>query len=53
MHSPKPGTPGIKPEDWKWSSMPEYAGVSGEDEERFFGLRIDHIPLPIDVHARI
>ena len=42
-----------KPEDWKWSSMREYAGDSGEDQERLCGLRIDRIPLPIDVHTRI
>ena len=42
-----------KPEDWKWSSMREYAGVSGEDQEWFCGLRIDRVPLPFDVHTRI
>jgi putative transposase len=41
------------PEDWKWSSMREFAGVSGEDQERFCGLRIDRLPLPFDVHTRI
>jgi putative transposase len=40
-------------EDWKWSSRREFAGVSGEDQERFCGLRIDRVPLPLDVHARI
>ena len=40
-------------EDWKWSSMREFAGVSGEDQERFCGLRIDRVPLPCDVHTRI
>jgi hypothetical protein len=33
--------------------MREYAGVSGEDQERFRGLRIDRVPLPFDVHPRI
>ena len=33
--------------------MREYAGVSGEDQERFCGLRIDRIPFPFDVHTRI
>ena len=42
-----------RPEHWKWSSMREYAGVSGEDQERFCGLRIDRVPLPFDVHTRI
>ena len=40
-------------EDWKWSSMREFAGVSGEDQERFCGLRIDRVPLPYDVQTRI
>ena len=39
--------------DWKWSSMREFAGVSGEDQQRFCGLRIDRVPLPCDVHTRI
>jgi putative transposase len=42
-----------RPEDWKWSSMREFAGVSGEEQERHCGLRIDRVPLPLDVHARI
>ena len=42
-----------KPEDWKWSSMREFAGVSGEDQEQFCGLHIDRVPLPFDVHTRI
>jgi hypothetical protein len=33
--------------------MREYAGVSGEDQERFCGLRIDRVPLPFDVRTRI
>jgi hypothetical protein len=33
--------------------MREYAGASGEDQERFCGLRIDRVPLPFDVHTRI
>ena len=41
------------PEDWKWSSLREYVGVSGENPERFCGLRIDRVPLPFDVHTRI
>ena len=40
-------------EDWKWSSMREFAGVSGEEQERVCGLRIDRVPLPFDVHTRI
>ena len=41
------------PEGWKWSSWPEFSGVSGEDQERSCGLRIDRVPLPFDVHTRI
>ena len=40
-------------EDWKWPSMREYAGVSGEDQVRFCGLRIGRVLLPFDAHTRI
>jgi hypothetical protein len=33
--------------------MRESKGGSGEDQERFWGLRIDRVPLPSDVHTRI
>ena len=39
--------------DWKWSSVPEYAGVSGEEQERRCGLRIDRVRLPADENTRI
>ena len=42
-----------RPEDWKWSSMREFAGVSGEEQERLCGLRIDRVSLPDDLQARI
>ena len=42
-----------RPEDGKWSSMGEFAGVSGEEQDRLCGLCIDRVPLPFDVHARI
>ena len=42
-----------RPEDWKWSSMAEYAGVSGEAQEQRCGLRIDRVPLPTDLSVRI
>jgi len=41
------------PEGWKWSNWPEFSGVSGVDQERFCGLRIDRVPLLFDVHTRI
>ena len=36
-----------------FTRMREYAGVSPEEQEQFCGLRIDRVPLPFDVHARI
>ena len=33
--------------------MREFAAVSGEDQERFCGLRIDRVPLPFDVDTRV
>ena len=41
------------PEDWRGSSRVEFAGVSGEEQERRCGLRIDRVPLPFDLQARI
>ncbi|HTS71943.1 MAG TPA: hypothetical protein VMO17_23455 [Terriglobia bacterium] len=41
------------PEDWKGSSLREFAGVSGEDQERVCGLRIDRVPLPFHIQARL
>jgi len=40
-------------EEWRWSSMPEYAGVSGEEQERQCGLRIDRVRLPADENRRL
>ena len=42
-----------RPEDWKWSSWAEYAGVSGEEQELRCGLRIDRLNLPVDLRTRI
>jgi putative transposase len=39
--------------DWKWSSVHEYAGISGEEQERRCGLRIDRVRLPADGDSRI
>jgi hypothetical protein len=39
--------------DWKWSSVHEYAGVSGDEQERRCGLRIDRGRMPVDENARI
>ena len=42
-----------RPEEWKWSSAVEYAGVSGEEQERRCGLQIDRVRLPADENTRI
>jgi hypothetical protein len=42
-----------RPEDWKWSRMAEYAGVSREEQEHRCGFRINGVPLPIDLRTRI
>ena len=38
---------------WRWSSIHEYAGVRGEEQERRCGLRIDRMRLPADENTRI
>lgn len=40
-------------EDWKWSSVHEYAGVTEEEREARCGLRIDRVRLPADENVRI
>jgi len=40
-------------EQWRWSSVHEYAGVSGEEQERRCGLRIDRVRLPADENTPI
>jgi len=42
-----------RPEEWEWSSLHEYAGLSGEEQERQCGLRIDRVRLPADENTRI
>ena len=42
-----------RPEDWRWSSYNEYAGMGGEEQKRCCGLIIDRVRLPSDPHARI
>ena len=39
--------------DWKWSSAHEYGGVSGEEQERGCGLRIDRVCLPCEANTPI
>ena len=42
-----------RPEQWKWSSFPEYAGVDAAEQEKQCGLTIDRVRLPADEKARI
>ncbi len=42
-----------RPEQWKWSSFPEYAGVEAAEQEKRCGLTIDRVRLPADQKARI
>jgi len=40
-------------EDWRWSRVHEYAGVSAGEQEGRCGLRIDRVRLPADQNVRI
>ena len=40
-------------EEWKWSSVHDYAGVSADEQERRCGLRIDRVQPPTDENTRI
>jgi hypothetical protein len=42
-----------EPRDWKWSRPHEYSGVSGEEQRRRCGPRIDRVRLPADENTRI
>jgi len=42
-----------RPEDWRWSSYHEYAGMSAEEQNRSCGLIIDRVRMPSDPRARI
>jgi REP element-mobilizing transposase RayT len=42
-----------RPEQWKWSSFPEYAGVDASEQHRRCGLTIDRVRLPADENPRI
>jgi hypothetical protein len=41
------------PEDWRWSSCNEYAGMSAEEQEKRCRLTVDHVRIPSDPRARI
>jgi putative transposase len=42
-----------RPEDWRWSSYNEYAGMSGEEQIERCGLIVDRLRMPSDQRARI
>ena len=42
-----------RPEDWRWSSVNEYAGVSAAEQQRRCGLTIDRVSMPADAGTRI
>ncbi len=42
-----------RPEQGKWSSFPEYAGVDAAEQEKRCALTIDRVRLPADEKARI
>jgi len=42
-----------RPEEWKWSSFPEYAGGNTAEQKRQCGLTIDRVRFPADAKARI
>ena len=37
-----------RPEGWKWSSFPEYAGVEAAEQECRCDLAVDRVRLPAD-----
>ena len=42
-----------RPEDWRWSSYNEYAGISAEEQKKRCGLIVDRVSMPSDPRARI
>src|SRR2546428_5237917 len=40
-------------QDWRWSSVNEYSGVSAAEQERRCGLTIDRVDMPSDSNTRI
>ena len=42
-----------RPEDWRWSSYNEYAGMSAEEQIERCGLIVDRVRMPSDPRARI
>jgi REP element-mobilizing transposase RayT len=42
-----------RPEDWRWSSYNEYAGLSADEQNERCGLIVDRVRMPSDPRARI
>jgi hypothetical protein len=42
-----------RPQDWQWSSINEYSGMSAEEQKQRCGLTIDRVSLPSDPQTRI
>jgi len=42
-----------RPEDWRWSSYNEDAGISAEEQKKRCGLIVDRVTIPSDPRARI
>jgi putative transposase len=42
-----------RPEDWRWSSYNEYAGMSAEEQNKRCRLIVDRVRMPSDARARI
>ena len=42
-----------RPEDWRWSSYNEYAGMSADEQKKHCGLIVDRVRMPSDARARI
>jgi REP element-mobilizing transposase RayT len=42
-----------RPEDWRWSSYNEYAGMSANEQNERCGLIVDHVRMPAEARARI
>ena len=41
-----------RPEDWRWSSYHEYAGMRAEEQKKCCGLIVDRVRIPSDPRAR-
>jgi putative transposase len=42
-----------RPQDWRWSSVHEYSGVSAAEQRRHCGVTIDRVRMPSDPRTRI